>query len=306
MIMKIMKTAGIAAMLLLCNATAKAQNVINYFYMKGEVCPPVTLSTSDGNLTVSNGDRLDGNIRIYSATDCNGNKILDLSADKTSTGTGQPTVREYIFSTLYSSNNNDDSGESTYSHDNQYEGGSYGNNVGNTVINGVNTLTEGFKDAWRDSQPIAGYPYLGLDLGASRMYGEFARLQCCLGGDAGFQLYGGIGKDWIFNGDNKEKTLWHAGLGYYMVCGYYENQQFDFGITYSETAVMKGGAISCDLSYRYFFGRTKRFGIYAGAGFGVGNVKEAFEERAEDEEFPGKAVWDIQVGFCIKLFATKD
>lgn len=281
----------------------KAQNVINYFYMKGEVCGPVTLSTSNGTKVVNYGDRIEGNISIRSATDCNGNKILDLSPDKVSTGTGQAIVREYIFSTLYTTKDNSSGSYSDDYYAEPYSNSSTDGGIGNTVVGGVNKFAEGMRRMTYNSSPVAGYPYLGLDLGISRMYGEFARFHSCLGGDAGFQLYGGIGKDWLFDGDNKDKVSWHVGLGYYMVLGYYENQQFDFGITYSQTAVISGGAITFDFGYRYFLGRTQRFGFFGGAGFGVGNVKECFEERYEDEKFPGKFVWDIQVGICAKIFA---
>ncbi|MBO5426820.1 MAG: hypothetical protein J5996_00140 [Prevotella sp.] len=306
MINKSFKTWTILLSLLLATSMEmKAQDVINYFYMKGEVCPPVILSTSDGTKVVNNGDRIDGNISIYSATDCSGNKILDISSDKTSTGTGQATVREYVFSTLYPTMDNSAGSYSDDYYAEPYSNSSTGGAIGNTVVGGVNKFAEGMRRMTYDSSPVAGYPYLALALGISRMYGEFARLHCCLGGDAGFQLYGGIGKDWIFDGDNKDKMSWHAGLGYYMALGYDANQQFDFGITYSETAVIAGGAITCDFGYRYFVGRTKRFGFFGGMGFGVGNVKDSFKERYENEKFPGKFVWDVQVGVCVKIFAGK-
>ena len=50
--------------LLATSMEMKAQDVINYFYMKGEVCPPVTLSTSEGRKGVNNGDMKHGNISI--------------------------------------------------------------------------------------------------------------------------------------------------------------------------------------------------------------------------------------------------
>lgn len=265
----------------------KAQDVINYFYMKGEVCSPVTLSTSNGKIVVRNGDRVDGNLRIYSAKDCGGNDILDITPDKTSTGTGKPTVREYIFSTLYSSNSN--SGTSVYnppvSKGNQDKGYSGGN----------------------VSPPefITGYPYLGLDLGISRMYGEFARLHCCLGGNYGLQFYGGIGKDWVFNGENKDKMLWHAGMGWYGVFGDDENHQLNLGIAFSETAVIEGGAMSFDIGYRCFLGETKRFGIFGGTGFGYGNIFNYMKSETPSIESL-KGIWDIHIGICIKIASSEE
>lgn len=275
---------------------AYAQSIINYFYMKGEVCAPVTLKTSQGTFVVGHGDRLDGNLSIRSATDAYGNDIMDLSADKTSSGTGKPTVREYIFSTLYPTKN--DSGS-------DYGSADYGAppSSGNVIVDGMGKLADNFQRMTYNSRPVAGYPCMALELGLSRMYGEFARLRWCTGGDFGFQLYGGVGKDWVFDGDNKDKLSWHAGLGYYAVGGYDENQQFDFGVTVSETPVVAGLALSFDFGYHYFVGSTKRFGFFGGAGFGVGNIKECCKERPQGEKFPGKFVWDVEAGICIKVFA---
>ena len=272
---------------------ANAQGVINYFYMRGEVCAPVTLKTSKGSFVVRSGDRIDGNLQIHSATDANGNDIMDLTADKTSVGTGKATVREYIFSTLYptQSNNSGNNDYSTHS------------SSGSTIADGMSNLARNFQQRTYTSRPVAGYPCLLLELGLSRMYGEFVRLRGCIGGDYGFQIYGGVGKDWVFNGDNKGKLSWHAGMLYYAVGGEDENQQFDLGITVSETPVVAGLALSFDLGYRYFFGRTKRFGLFGGTGFGVGNLKECCKERPRGEKFPGKFVWDVEAGICIKMFA---
>lgn len=296
------------SLLLVANVEMKAQtskDVINYFYMKGEVCPPVTLSTSDGTIVVNNGDRIDGNIRIYSATDCRGNKILDISSDTYKSRTGQPSVAEYIFSTLYPTsdkNNSDD----VPAYEDTYTPPVSNNGVEGTVINGVGKIAEGMREMTKNSVPIAGYPYLGLDLGLSRMYGEFARLHCCLGGDSGFRIYGGVGKDWVFDGDNKDKMSWHAGLGYYMALGDDDNQEFDFGITASETAAMQGGAITCDFGYRYFFGRTKRFGVLGSAGFGCGNFFDTMKSDTDVDKEEGKFIWDVSVGICVKMFASKN
>ncbi|MCM1079856.1 MAG: hypothetical protein NC344_09155 [Bacteroidales bacterium] len=299
-------TKVILILSLLFSMEATAQEVINYFYMKAPVCAPVTLSTDNGTMMVNNGDRIDGNIRIHSATDGNGNKILDITADKVDTGTGKPTVREYTFQTLYPSGNTYGGNDDTYSYDEPaYGSAPPSSGMGDVVTGGLNNLAEGMRAMTRNAIPVSGYPYLALDLGMSRMYGEFARLHICLGGDVGFMLYGGVGKDWIFNGDNKDKMSWHAGVGYYGVLGSYEEQQFNFGVSYSETAVIEGGALNFDLGYRYFFGKSQRFGLFGGAGFGVGNVNECFESRSENEKFPGKFVWDIQLGICVKIFASK-
>ena len=146
-----------------------------------------------------------------------------------------------------------------------------------------------------------GYPYLATSFGLSKLYGEYVRLKASLGKYAGYTLYGGIGKDWLFNGDNKDKLSWHVGLGYYLVPD--DGHEVTLGIAYSETSVVEGGALSFDIGYSYFFPFTnERVGVFAGTGIGIGNLKEALNSK-EGEEFKGKFIWDISIGISIKLFA---
>lgn len=151
-----------------------------------------------------------------------------------------------------------------------------------------------------------GYPNLQLQVGASRAYGEFARLKWCIGGTTGYVLQGGIGKDLIFNMDNSGKTSWHAGMGYYIS----EQGCFDttFGLNYAETPVTEGGSLNFDLYYTYFFNRGRfcrcrrqyshdrwPYGIFFGGSLGIGNLK------GMDKDEKGKFIWDIQVGITIAL-----
>lgn len=147
-----------------------------------------------------------------------------------------------------------------------------------------------------------GYPNIQIAVGLSRAYGEFVRFKWCDGGVGGFVLYGGIGKDWLFNGHNKRKLSWHAAIGYFLTFGYDTNQDLTIATCYAETSVIVGGTLNLDITYSYFFGDSKRFGLFGGGAFGVGNVKEALKERSEDEKFPGKLVWDLHFGFTVKLW----
>lgn len=153
---------------------------------------------------------------------------------------------------------------------------------------------------------VDGYPNLQFQVGASRAYGEFARLKWCMGGATGYVLQGGIGKDLIFNMDNSGKTSWHAGMGYYIS----EQGCFDttFGLNYAETPVTEGGSLNFDLYYTYFFNRGRfcrcrrqyshdrwPYGIFFGGSLGIGNLK------GMDKDKKGKFIWDIQVGITIAL-----
>jgi len=113
-------------------------------------------------------------------------------------------------------------------------------------------------------------------------------------------LYGGVGKDWLFDGKNKERLSWHAAIGYYIVLGD-DNQDFTVGFCVAETPVERNGALNLDLTYSYFFDEGGPFGFFAGAAFGVSRMKDVFE--SDSTEFPGKFLWDIHVGLSFKLWA---
>lgn len=274
-----------------------AQDVINVFKIGGDVCPPVTLKTSKGTYTINSSITINGSLSWFEAYDCRNRHIVNPAAS-TSVRSGQPTVRTYILKTLYNDSSSGTSGNTnTYRREVQEN---TANVVGNTVSNLGSSMG---RMAYTGMQYSAvGYPNLTLNVGASRMYGEFARLKACLGGAGGLLLYGGVGKDWIFNSDNKDKLSWHSGLGYYGIWGDDDEQEFNFGITFSETVVCPGYALSMDLSYNYYFGDSTRFGVFGGLGLGIGNLKEAFKTE-EGEKFGGKFVWDITLGIAVKLFA---
>ena len=176
--------------------------------------------------------------------------------------------------------------------------------IGDTFTKTTDHVVSVFGQAIESGLSMTGYPYLSANLGASRMFGEFFRLKACLGGLAGYELYGGVGKDWMFNGKNKDKLAWHAGIGYYMAID--ENKEFTMGITYSENPIEEGGALGMDLAYTYYLPSTKNIlGFFGGAGFGIGNLKEALKSK-EGEEFKGTFIWDISIGISIKLFANKN
>ena len=172
--------------------------------------------------------------------------------------------------------------------------------MGNTYSNIGNKIG---KYTTREAE---GYPNFQLQGGLSRAYGEFARLKWCLGGATGYVLQGGIGKDFLFNMDNSDRTSWHVGMGYYIS----EQGCFDttFGLNYAETPVTEGGALNFDLYYTYFFNRGRfcrcyrqyghdrwPFGIFFGGSLGIGNLK------GMDKDKKGKFIWDLQVGITIAL-----
>ncbi|MDE6403022.1 MAG: hypothetical protein K2K86_04350 [Muribaculaceae bacterium] len=139
------------------------------------------------------------------------------------------------------------------------------------------------------------YPGLHLQTGLSKGFGEFARLRVAAGG---FQIYSGIGKDWLFDGVNKGKLLWHAGLGGYYSFGDYSNPNQDvaFGITVAQNAAWENLSLTFDIDYTYWFGRWRMVGAFAGEGIGWGDIKD-FGKKGHHT----KTAWNLEVGLIFRL-----
>lgn len=286
--------------LIMIGNTLFAQDIINIFYLGEKICGPVLIKTGIGDFYVENGTQINGNLTHLEAWDCNGNKIIDTTPDKREIRTNGPTTRIYWFEYLYPSSNN--SQENTYS-ENNYNEYQPEPSVQQKAVETTLGVAQHFGNSAIGLSGISadGYPNFQVAAGLSRTYGEFARLKVHIGGAGGFVLYGGVGKDWIFNGENKDKLSWHAAIGYFMALGYDTNQDLTLGICYAETPVIKGGTLNLDLTYSYFFGDKMRFGVFGGGAIGVGNVKEVMEST-ESEKFPGKIVWDLHLGIAFKLW----
>ena len=125
--------------------------------------------------------------------------------------------------------------------------------------------------------PDPAYPNFTIQAGMSRVHGEFIRGKACLGGVGGFVLYGGVGRDWIFNPGNSDyigpdaKSLaWHAGLGYYFGG---DNGEFNLLMDYSQTPLVSNGSLNFLLDGTWYFGVNGHLGAFGGLGFSLGNMK---------------------------------
>lgn len=145
------------------------------------------------------------------------------------------------------------------------------------------------------------YPNFQIQCGASHMYAEFARLKIMIGGGAGMGmvLYGGVGKEYVFDIENERmlngghRFPWHAGLGAFLITGGSDNSHdLTFGVTYTETPAVTNGAVMVDATWSKYFGGSKRIGLFIGGGIGIGDLDD------DDGEF----MWDVNVGIAIKLW----
>ena len=134
-----------------------------------------------------------------------------------------------------------------------------------------------------------GVPYLGLDLGASVFYGEFARLIFATGNVSGFYLYGGVGRDIMFDWMNSDRLLWHVGAGMRYS---FDRDLVSMGVVYGENPLCYNQGVLLEFVWHRYFGNSRRIGMFAGGGVGLGDF------GANEPAF----VWDAQIGISIKLW----
>lgn len=150
-------------------------------------------------------------------------------------------------------------------------------NAGNNVQKGM-------------SQHIDGVPFLAIQAGASLQFGEFGRIRANFPGMSGFTLLGGIGKEWIFNHDYNNKTLWHAGGGYYFSDGPDFVGNLEILAVNSPSISDIGILLNGELNF--FFDKPKRLGAFVGFGVGFGEL---------DRDNP-KTLWEFSIGVTYKIF----
>lgn len=278
-----------------------AQDVINYFSAESPVELPVTVRSSIGKFVVyHNNSRVDGNLSWVEAYDAKGRRIVDNTPDKTEIGTGKPTVRHYIFKSLYSDNGTS-SNSSSYSSNRTQQAVQHGiENVGGTIGRGVGRIWGG------SGYSAEGYPNFQIGVGMSYAWGEFAYAKLLYGDSMGFACYGGVGKDWLFDGKNKRLMTWHAGVGFYIACDSFNDEDSDVtvGLTYGNSSAEHDKVLLLDGCYSLFFGKSKRFGLCAGGGLGIGKVNKFISTFTDmDDSVNPSFMWDLRFGLTVKLWS---
>ena len=296
---------------------------VTVFKAGDEVCTPITIKTPYGTYTLTSELRIPKALSWWEAFDCQNRKIMD-TGGSVSVGTGQTTVRTYELTTLFpttSNQNESDENESEYDDtDSSYDNSTdyitddsetqptnnkhkplidpstipSNNKYSDHTVSLINTLSDGVRGMdWSGM-------HLGISVGASRMFGEFAELRLMTSNEYAFTTYGGVGKDWLFKGRNSDKMNWFVGFGF--MYGDDEDQsQMTFGFSFSDNAVRAAYSLNFDFDYRYYFDANYRFGFFGGLSLGIGNFKEVVTYDEETEPFPGKFVWDVRVGLTVRI-----
>lgn len=280
----------------LVSFTANAEWYNEYTFVVGSnVDVPITVIFNGKNYTVYKSLTINttGNTYTPSATDKNGNSLKYEVKFYTQTKGGD--TYHYNTYTFYahenygaSENKNVSSGNAI--HQNSYNSSYNPSSTGARIGQGLANIS-----ATRAFDESGAYPGLHAGIGISKGFGEFVRLRLAAGG---FQVYGGIGKDWFLNGVNCDKFLWHTGLGGYVSLGEDESRWGDvsFGLTVAENAAWEKLSLTFDLGFTYWFGRWRRIGAFAGTGIGWGEIK-----NIDIEGEHSKLAWNLEVGIVVRL-----
>lgn len=277
--------------------SAMAEDQATYLIVGSDICSPITVKCWDGNTyKVYDQVRIEGLTQPREAYDCQGRSIvMPLGDVKTKSGSNGYHYRYYRFEMIYDSYESQGYGNS-YSRDREIEESA--NRTGDAVRSGMSGLA-GLASVTAQYQDGEAYPGLSLVAGMSRGYGEFARLRLC---HSGCQLYAGIGKDWLMDGENKDRLLWHAGIGFYFgLGGDYDDPSMDVaaGLTFAENAMYKKSSLTADLSYTYWIGPWKRVGFTAGFSLGCGDFLELF--NTDDVDADPRFAWGFELGIVLRL-----
>lgn len=138
-----------------------------------------------------------------------------------------------------------------------------------------------------------GVPYLGFEAGLSHFRGEHIGLKAAL---MGFNVFGGVGKEWVFKNHTDKDLFWYAGAGYFFGDTFDGTGEASIDITVGQSPICPDVSIIGSISMGYFFGRSKRFGVKGTLGLGAGNL---------DRDEP-KFIWEYGAGIIIKIFADKN
>ena len=257
---------------------------------------PVTVKHSRGQFTFyDNGYRIDGPIDYVEAWDCQGRKIMDTTPKERGSWTSNPCISKYVFKELYPQSNQKET-------DFQSNYGNYGSDsYSSGYSSGWDKLADGVRKGSHIYDPA--YPNITFQAGLSRVHGEFLRAKACLGGRTGYILYGGIGRDYLFDAKNEDyigndakTTCWHVGLGYYGgdLNGETATGEFAFMMDYAQTPLVKNGSLNLWLEGTWYFGLEGRLGAFGGIGYSMGD----FSEEAEKPIFN----FIFEIGIAYRIF----
>ena len=287
----------VTALLFLTSLSALAETVYEYTFVVGDnVCAPITVSYAGNTYTVHSQRTITFSSSPSSwaptAVDCNGNKLKYEYKSNTTTR-GYNSYHSYVYVFI----NHDNFGSSRSS------GGSSGGYNGNNGGDNYDSARQAGAALGKAIFQLGGgadgeaYPALSVMPGISSARGENIKLRY---EGYGFHAYASIGKDWLFDTDFKNKLLWNVGLGSYFAFGGSDpSMDVSLGLSIGQLSTWEKLSLMIDTDYTYWFGRWRRFGMFAGGGLGWGSFTEMF--NTDDYSSHGGFAWNLEIGFIIRI-----
>lgn len=277
--------------LLVC-FSIRAEDRRTYFQVGSDICTPILVKCDNGKTyRVYSELMLNGFVQPRSATDCQGRSIV-IPGSSYRSKSGEYHYRYYKFKTLYGSSGSSSS-SGTYDRNGSYNRSTYNSAqaMGNALVHTIFGLGGG--------NTGDAYPALRAELGVSRTYGDFVRLRYS---GHGFNMFGGVGKDFLFDSKRKDHILWHAGIGSYFAFGAdSRNPLMDIGMAlgFSNSCQNKGVDMTVDVDYTCWIGKWRRVGVFAGGAVGWGNFVETLDTNKENSV--GGFAWNLKAGLTFRL-----
>ena len=245
---------------------------ISYFSVGGNVCLPVTVKHQSGQFSIyNNNQRVDGKIVVREAFDCQGRRIVNTQPQSHEYETNPDvTIDHYVFSNLYQQ-------VMEYDSDGTLESAETGG-IENPVTQGATNLTNSLSNITYERWHVISdpYPNVTMQTGLSNIYGEYFRAKFCIGGAAGSVLYGGFGRDYLFDAKNEKyigpdaKTFcWHIGLGLYLGG---EHSEFALLMDYADTPLVANGSLNLMYEGSWYCLLDGHLGLFGGLGCSIGDL----------------------------------
>ena len=263
-----------------------AQDYYTIFKVGNNICTPVTLKTARGDFIVYNELKIKDSVPWFEAFDCQGNKIMN-PGGSSSYGTNEPTVRTYVFTTLYPTGGQSNSQKSeqtnSYAQNRQHSQGekSLGSMAGEVLGSSLTDL--GIDKGW-----AAETNQVNLSTGYGATYGGVG-LKLYYDSPVVIGIGGGIGLNpkYSENSFDNKRIHWSGFLR--LQFSKFVNMEIFAASHYFKDLDNTEVGLGAYLNYQHTI--YKRLGISGGAGFILGNLNES------EDKIKGEFSWNIGLTF---------
>lgn len=268
--------------LLVVSQTVMGNDYVTVFKASSSVCTPITIKSSAGNYTLTSELRIPKSLSWFEAFDCQGRKLMN-PGGSVSVGTGQTTIRTYVFTTLFPSSQNQNV-ESANSNTTQSSYGEYNSDYTKDLADKLTdySTSKGWDIDYNSITIDAGYgfPYGGLGLRTRYISSSVIGVSAALGYNTKYDE----------NTNNNKQLYWNAGLQFHLnkfiALGFYGGPQYFK--EFDKTDISFGAFVEYSHKFTDIIGITGGLGCVIDGeqkdtkGFFAGHIGLTFEIFADD------------------------